>query len=73
MAGEFKPGDTVMVDADITSGTLVLSTADATVVTERAGRRDARSRSGDEPEAVGAGSPLDLPPTRPKGDGGLVN
>ena len=75
VAGEFKPGDTVMVDADITSGTLVLSTADATVVTERAGRRDARSRSGDEPEAVGAGagSPLDLPPTRPKRDGGLVN
>ena len=75
VAGEFKPGDTVMVDADITSGTLVLSTADATVVTERAGRRDARTRSGDEPEAVGAGagSPLDLPPTRPKRDGGLVN
>jgi ATP-dependent Clp protease ATP-binding subunit ClpC len=75
VAGEFKPGDTVMVDADITSGTLVLSTAEATVVTERAGRRDARTRSADEPEAVGAGagSPLDLPPTRPKRDGGLVN
>ncbi len=77
VAGEFKPGDVVMVDADITSGTLVLSTADATVVTERAGRRDARSRGNDDPEAVGAGagtSPLDLPPTRPKrGDGELVN
>ncbi len=53
VAGEFKPGDTVMVDADITSGTLVLSTADATVVTERAGRRDARSRSGDDPDGAG--------------------
>ncbi len=75
VAGEFKPGDTVMVDADIASGTLVLSTADATVVTERAGRRDARARAADEPEAVGAGagSPLDLPPTRPKRDGELVN
>ena len=68
---EFKPGDRVMVDADLASGALVLATADATVVAERAGRRDARSRSNEGPETPV--SPLDLPPTRTKRDGELVN
>jgi ATP-dependent Clp protease ATP-binding subunit ClpB len=80
VAGEFKPGDPVTADADLTSGTLVFSTEAATVVTER-GRRDARARPAEE--AVGAGtggrgdrpaSPLDLPPThRKRDDGELIN
>ena len=78
VAGEFRPGDRVTADADLTSGTLVFSTEAATVVGE-AGRRDARRRPDDELAAVGGrgdspASPLDLPPTRRKRDDGeLVN
>ena len=78
VSGEFRPGDEVTADADLTSGALVFSTDGATVVAE-GGRRDARSRSdadavGSASGGQGGGSPLDLPPTRPKrDDGGLVN
>ncbi len=76
VAGEFKPGDRVMVDAELISGTLVFSSADATVVAD-GGRRDARSRAAETEVGAGVGggsSPLDLPPTRPKrDDGDLVN
>jgi ATP-dependent Clp protease ATP-binding subunit ClpA len=44
VAGEFKPGDRITADADRVSGTLVFSTGTATVVTENAPKRDARSR-----------------------------
>ncbi len=44
VAGEFKPGDRVVADADRVSGTLVFSTASATVVTEGRPKRDARAR-----------------------------
>ncbi|MFL5645732.1 MAG: ATP-dependent Clp protease ATP-binding subunit, partial [Chloroflexota bacterium] len=44
VAGEFKPGDRITADADRVNGTLVFSTASATVVTESAPKRDARSR-----------------------------
>jgi ATP-dependent Clp protease ATP-binding subunit ClpB len=79
VAGEFRSGDRVTADADLTSGTVVFSTDGTTVVAEGS-RRDARTRS--DADAVGSaaggrgggGSPLDLPPTRPKrDDGGLVN
>ena len=86
LKGEFSPGDTIRVDADAVSGTLVFSSERSTVVTEAANRRDARaSRDGDgdrEPvlagsRARGRKSVLDLPDLdRPKGDpdgGGLVN
>jgi ATP-dependent Clp protease ATP-binding subunit ClpB len=77
VAGEFRPGDRVTADADITSGTLVFSSEGTRVVAD-AGRRDARRA---DAETVGAGSrggrrssPLDLPPTRPaRDDGELVN
>jgi hypothetical protein len=78
VGGEFRPGDRVTADADLTSGTLVFSTDGATVVGE-AGRRDARRRSDEDMAAVGGrgdpeASPLDLPPTRRKRDDGeLVN
>jgi ATP-dependent Clp protease ATP-binding subunit ClpA len=79
VGGEFKPGDRIVADADLASGTLVFSTEGATVVASGT-RRDARSTPVEE-RAVGAGgrrgrtSPLDLPPTRPaRDDGGeLVN
>ncbi|HEX6867720.1 MAG TPA: hypothetical protein VF119_02885, partial [Candidatus Limnocylindrales bacterium] len=44
VAGEFKPGDRITADADRVTGNLVFSTATATVVTEPAPKRDARSR-----------------------------
>ena len=78
VAGQFKPGDRIIGDADLVSGTLVFTTESATVVTEGGSRRDARSPAGmadgndagAEPEA----SPLDLPPTRRRRrDGELVN
>ena len=50
VAGEFKPGDRITADADRVTGTLVFSTETATVVTESAPKRDARSR-GVEPVA----------------------
>jgi ATP-dependent Clp protease ATP-binding subunit ClpA len=47
VAGEFRPGDHVVADADLVSGTLVFSTQSATVVTEGVAKRDARSRRPD--------------------------
>ena len=44
VAGEFKPGDRITADADRVTGTLVFSTGTATVVTENAPKRDARTR-----------------------------
>jgi ATP-dependent Clp protease ATP-binding subunit ClpB len=52
VAGEFKPGDRIVVDADVVGGTLVFRTEAATVVTEAGARRDARAR---EATAAGAG------------------
>ena len=63
VAGEFKPGDRIIGDADLVSGTLVFSTEGATVVDRWRSRRDARSRAGsrngggaddDAPEVVAA-------------------
>jgi ATP-dependent Clp protease ATP-binding subunit ClpA len=80
VSGEFKPGDRIAADADLASGTIVFSTADATVVTEGGTRRDARRRpDNDEAALVGArrgrnANPFDLPPTEhTRDDGELVN
>jgi ATP-dependent Clp protease ATP-binding subunit ClpB len=69
VAGEFKPGDRVVADADAVGGTIVFGSEDgATVVAEAGERRDARA-AGDptaEPAAVGRRrEPLDLPPLKP--------
>jgi ATP-dependent Clp protease ATP-binding subunit ClpB len=79
LAGTFRPGDTVLADADPVSGTLVFSTASGTVVAEAGDRRDARSSSdggpvGQDP-AADRESAFDLPPLdEGKGPGGgLVN
>jgi ATP-dependent Clp protease ATP-binding subunit ClpB len=78
VAGQFKPGDRIVADADLVSGTLVFSSEGATVVADGR-KRDARSTA-IEDSAVGVGtggqpsSPLDLPATRRKRDDGeLVN
>jgi ATP-dependent Clp protease ATP-binding subunit ClpC len=77
VAGQFRAGDTVTADADLTSGTLRFSTDETTVLGDDV-RRDARTRTG-EPIGVGVGaqapSPLDLPPVprRKPGDDELVN
>ena len=44
VAGEFRPGDRIVADADRVSSTLVFSTASATVVADGALKRDARAR-----------------------------
>ncbi len=75
LQGQFRPGDRIVADADLVSGTLVFSTAGSTVVTETGTRRDARAR--EEVPAGGGRSTtiLDLPDSAPgKRDGGdLVN
>ncbi|HEV7603756.1 MAG TPA: AAA family ATPase, partial [Candidatus Limnocylindrales bacterium] len=43
VAGDFRPGDHVVADADPVSSTLVFSSASATVVTDGRPKRDARS------------------------------
>jgi ATP-dependent Clp protease ATP-binding subunit ClpA len=84
LKGEFSPGDTIRVDADAVSGTLVFSSERSTVVAEAASRRDARATADEaEPVATGAGGRsnrktiLDLPdvdgPKRERDGGELVN
>jgi len=81
VAGEFRPGDTVSAEADLGSGSLVFSSAGATVVGD-GGRRDARTRRADAETPVGAGSgrrqgtAFDLPDIaerRSDDDGELLN
>jgi ATP-dependent Clp protease ATP-binding subunit ClpB len=79
VAGQFKPGDRIVADADIGGGTLVFSTDSASVAVEAGERRDARVAAG-EPTGAGsgsAGSILDLPakdgPRKPRDGGELVN
>jgi ATP-dependent Clp protease ATP-binding subunit ClpA len=85
LKGEFAPGDTIRIDADAVSGTLVFTTERSTVVAEAGARRDARSAGGGEAEEpVGAGtggrrrtSAFDVPdiesPKRDRDGGELVN
>jgi len=80
LAGTFRPGDTVLADADAVSGTLVFSTESSTVVAEAGDRRDARTPadggSADPDAADDRRSAFDLPSLdEAKGPnrGGLVN
>jgi ATP-dependent Clp protease ATP-binding subunit ClpB len=63
LRGDFRPGDTVVADADPVGGTLVVSTDERTVVAEAGERRDARSVGEREPAGAGARgrSIVDLP------------
>ncbi len=79
LRGEFRPGDTVKLDADPVSGTLVFSADSRTVVADAGEHRDARARTASG-ELAGAGvrgarTPLDLPDLDggSNRDGGLVN
>jgi ATP-dependent Clp protease ATP-binding subunit ClpA len=87
--GDFAPGDTIAIDADSMTGTLVFRTERSTVVAEAGARRDARSRTADddvqdadEPAAAATGgrrrSAFDVPdiddkPKRDRDGGELVN
>src|SRR5674476_1419988 len=77
LRGEFKPGDTITVDADPVSGTLVFTSSGATVVADASDRRDARGGGRGDPRSGAAPAPsvLDLPPTRKDGgdEGPLLN
>ena len=77
LKGEFSPGDTIKVDADAVSGTLVFSTERSTVVADAGARRDARAAGGEpesedgEPVPAGAGgrrrrSAFDVPDIEPR-------
>jgi ATP-dependent Clp protease ATP-binding subunit ClpB len=54
--GEFKPGTTVVADADAIGGVLVFRSGDATVVADAGERRDARTRGAKEPAGAAAGA-----------------
>jgi hypothetical protein len=54
LQGEFKPGTTVVGDADAIGGVLVFRSGDASVVADAGQRRDARRKAA--PEPAGAGS-----------------
>jgi ATP-dependent Clp protease ATP-binding subunit ClpB len=56
LQGEFKPGTTVIGDADAMGGVLVFTSGGATVVTDAGQRRDARGRGEGETARVGAGA-----------------
>jgi ATP-dependent Clp protease ATP-binding subunit ClpA len=81
LGGTFRPGDVVIADADPVSGTLVFRAEDRSVVSDPSERRDARSSSSEDEDAVGAGAgrrtAFDLPPLEerkgPNDGGGLVN
>ena len=83
LKGEFSPGDTIRIDADPVSGTLVFSSDRSTVVADGGTRRDARSAPTDEePVTTTAGSRgrknvMDVPdidrPKRDRDGGELVN
>jgi ATP-dependent Clp protease ATP-binding subunit ClpA len=80
LAGQFKPGDRIVADADVIGGTLVFSTAGTSLAVEAGDRRDARAPAGAGGRGRGKArpeSPLDLPdidekkPERERGE--LVN
>jgi ATP-dependent Clp protease ATP-binding subunit ClpB len=74
VAGQFKPGDRIVAEADPVGGTLVFTGGDATVVTEAGLRRDARATPERGPDATGGGSKVAVPSDERKdGDGGLLN
>jgi ATP-dependent Clp protease ATP-binding subunit ClpB len=54
LRGEFKPGTTVVADADAVGGVLVFRQGEATVVADAGARRDARKRAA--PQPAGAAS-----------------
>ena len=80
LAGQFKPGDRIVADADVIGGTLVFSTEGTSLAVEAGDRRDARAPAGAGGRGRGKArpeSPLDLPdidekkPERERGE--LVN
>jgi len=80
LAGQFKPGDRIVADADVIGGTLVFSTEGTSLAVEAGDRRDARAPAGAGGRGRGRArpeSPLDLPdidekkPERERGE--LVN
>jgi hypothetical protein len=56
LRGEFKPGTTVVGDADAIGGVLVFRSGEATVVADAADRRDARGHGSKEPAGAVAGA-----------------
>jgi ATP-dependent Clp protease ATP-binding subunit ClpB len=59
LQGEFKPGTTVVADADAIGGVLVFRSGESTVVADAGRRRDARSRGREPAGAAAAGHPAE--------------
>ena len=59
LQGEFKPGATVLADADAIGGMLVFRGAGSTVLADAGQRRDARKRAAPEPVGVTAADAVD--------------
>jgi ATP-dependent Clp protease ATP-binding subunit ClpB len=74
VAGQFKPGDRIVADADPVGGTLVFTSGEATVVTEAGLRRDARMSGGHDPDGARTRGGITVPSgKRETDDGGLLN
>jgi hypothetical protein len=56
LQGEFRPGTTVVADADAIGGVLVFRSGSSTVVADAGQRRDARKRVAPEPAGTAAGA-----------------
>jgi ATP-dependent Clp protease ATP-binding subunit ClpC len=56
LRGEFKPGTTVLGDADAIGGVLVFRSGDSSIVADAGVRRDARQKLAPEPAGVAAAS-----------------
>jgi hypothetical protein len=56
LKGEFKPGTTVLGDADAIGGVLIFRSGDSSVVADAGVRRDARQKLAPEPAGMAAAS-----------------
>ena len=54
LRAEFKPGSSIVADADAIGGVLVFRSGEATVVADATQRRDARKRAAPEPAGAAA-------------------
>jgi ATP-dependent Clp protease ATP-binding subunit ClpB len=69
LRGEFKPGSTVVADADAIGGVLVFRSGEATVVADAGERRDARKRAAREPATAATAADRLWTPNRSEDEG----
>jgi ATP-dependent Clp protease ATP-binding subunit ClpB len=69
LRAEFKPGSSIVADADAIGGVLVFRSGEATVVADAGNRRDARKRVAPEPAGVAAAVDRIWTPGKPEDEG----